>query len=104
MITSWRVYANNCTVAGNGIQEIGAFTVAETIQKILDHAAESELLPINGDTDKDYEDAFIEGGNKLEKAFYNDGEILQAGDFYIVRSEEKPTERPDCCGWSTEIL
>ena len=99
---SWRVYANNCTIA-NPIEEIGAFTVAEAIQNLVNHAMEGGNIAIDEADDEAYFRAMEDATDTATDYFYNGGR-LEIGDYYIERAEEAPTERPNCCHWSTEIF
>lgn len=105
MKKNYRVFAKNIIGAsGTGIQEIGTMTVVEAIRQLVDHALEAEVIPIDGDDDNAYIEAIDKACDKAEAAFYDENRELHCGDFYIVRSEEAPTERPNCCRWSTEIF
>lgn len=89
----YKVYAQNCK-AVEPIKEISENELRDAIEVLINQAMEIDLVgPDN-----------IDAAYEIAKAQLEEYEILNCGDYCIVKQDDVPQERPTMCGFDTFIF
>lgn len=101
----WKVYANNCNVS-EPIKELTQDQLDEAIKPLVDQVTESERfqdMNINWDDAEQVQKA-VNKVYEQAKTILEENESLSCGDYCIVKQDDVPQERPNMCGFDTELV
>ena len=98
----YKVYAK-CCYALHPIREIDEDDLRGYFDAIVDDAFSRDYIKCDWDDDKAVNAAGELAYAKVETYWFKN-KILNCGDYMVIESDEEVINRPNCCGWDTDLI